>query len=218
MLDEYQRLKVKFENHILTEILNTEKIKVFEFRNVSGTGNNYQRWIIDRGTLIVTGDNYNSIYRWNDNSITLQFLATCNLDYFSQKCLADKDGESQKTFDSDDCIEYLKSIAAERIYDEQGHDIDCNEETWYKLELNEKFNLVTEKIKLNLDIDDYDVSKLFYCENEYEAYKILNNSENEFMFGIDGWEYCSGITTLTMIPKIHLTALMVAYEKYPNAF
>ena len=79
-----ENLERRFEKHILTTILNTENLKVFEFRR-EDSRHLLQRWIIDRGTLIVMGDCYDSIYRWNDSGLTLEFLASCELDYFSSK-------------------------------------------------------------------------------------------------------------------------------------
>jgi hypothetical protein len=38
------------------------------------------------------------------------------------------------------------------------------------------------------------------------------------MFGTDGWEYASNLMIKTITPKMHLAALRVAYDKYPNAF
>lgn len=214
-----EKLKEKFKNHVLTEILNTEKIKVFEFRNKDGSGNNYQRWIIDRGTLIVTGDNYSSIYKWNDSNITLDFLAKCNLGYFNEKCQADKDGEYQKVYDEDYASNQLKEIASERIYDNGYEELSHIEDgEWNKLTSEEKFELVSPIICNELDIEEYELESLFYFENIYEVSNFLNSKENEFMFGINGWDYCMDIERLTMIPQIHLTALRVANEKYPNAF
>lgn len=111
-LDE---LTARFTAHDLEIVLDTDRLKVFDFKNKNRSIHNYQRWVIDRGTLIVTGDNYASVYRWNDTGITLKFLAECNLDYFSSKCIADKDGDTQKTFDSEYAETMLKQIAVDHV-------------------------------------------------------------------------------------------------------
>lgn len=214
----FEEIKRRFKDHELTEVLNTENIKVFNFRNKNGDSNCFQRWIIDRGTLIVTGDNYSSIYRWNDSSISLKFLAGCNLGYFSEKCQADKDGSRQKTYDADRAAQYLKDIAVDRIYDDSENELEIEEEKWKSLNLEGKLKVVSPIICRELDIEDYEIDGIFYHERESEAFDFLRKTENEFMFGIDGWEYGNGLEVLTMTPKMHLAALSVAYEKYTNAF
>lgn len=210
-----KEIKDKFKDHILTEVLNTDKVKIFDFRKSDGSIWYYQRWIINHGTLIVLGDCYDSIYKWNDSSISLKFLANCDLGYFSSKCKADKDGSNQVVFDSSEAEKYLKSIASERILDEykQFEDIDLT-----SLSDDEKFALVSPIIMDELDISEWELDSLFCADNEYDAYEILNNKENEFMFGGDGWEYGRGLMTLTWTPKHHLAALRAAYDRYPDAF
>lgn len=208
-----ENLEKRFDSHILTTIINTEKFKVFEFRRENGSVNLYQRWIIDRGTLIVLGDCHNSIYKWNDSQITLAFLAKCNLDYFSSKCIADKDGSDQKVYDADDASIKLKEIASDHILENYDEFVDIN---WVDMDGESRFKLITPIIEQALDISDID--SLFYNETIQDAYAFLVKSEHEFMFGCDGWEYCNGLMQLTNVPKMHLSALRVANKKYPNIF
>jgi|ERR1035437_4921885 hypothetical protein len=218
-MEKVEKLRERFKSHILTEILNTENIKVFTFRK-EDTVNLSQRWIIDRGTLIVQGDCYDSIYRWNDSSITLKFLATCDLGYFSSKCIADQGGSNQTEFDSEYASNYLKEIAADHIYEEFGSEKEEIEEieNWGKLDLKEKITIVKPIILRELNIDDYDFECLFCFENVYEAAEFLHNSEYEVLFGIDGWEYCRNLEVKTTVPRFHLAALKEAYSRYPDAF
>lgn len=210
-----EKLEARFENHELTEVHNADGFKVFSFRNKNGDGFFYQRWIIDRGTLIVQGDCYDAIYKWNESNITLEFLATCDIWYFNEKCRADKDGQAQKKFDASSAEDYLKVIATDRILEnsDEFEDID-----WKAMSSKERFDLVRPIIVRTLDIDDDDVDGLFCCENASEGYEILNKKEHRFMFGIDGWEYAQNLEVLTITPRMHLAALRVAYKKYPNAF
>jgi hypothetical protein len=210
-----KEIKDKFKDHVLTEVLNTDNIKIFDFRHSDCSIWYYQRWIINHGTLIVLGDCYDSIYKWNDSNISLEFLASCDLGYFSSKCKADKDGSNQELFDSSEAEKYLKLIASERILDEysQFEDVDLT-----SLSDEEKFALVSPIIMEELDISEYELECLLFAENEYDAYEILNDRGYEFMFGIDGWEYGRGLMTLTWTPKHHLAALKAAYERYPDAF
>lgn len=219
MSEEINKLKKRFENHILTCVVDTEKLKVFDFRNVNGRGIDYQRWIIDCGTLIVTKDNYDSIYRWNDSWVTLQFLATCNLGYFTEKCKADKDGSNQTVFESEYAQKYLQEIAVDNFFEEADEElVEEHAEKWENYSLEQKIAVVGKAIMEELGEEYKEFSDLFYYENVYEATGVLMEKEYEFLFGIDGWEYSTGLETLTAIPKLHLAALRVAHEKFPNAW
>jgi hypothetical protein len=216
-MDEVDQLKERFKNHVLTEVLNTNNIKVFDFRKNDGSTWCYQRWIIDRGTLIVQGDNYDAIYRWNSTNVTLKFLAECNLGYFSEKCRADKDGDPQEVFDDKYASDFLKSIAADNIFHEENTEI--SEDEWAEMSTDKKIEKVKPFIMEQLQLDfDFEFDDLFYAENHYDAYEILIKEENEFMFGTDAWELGSSLLIKTMTPKMHLAALRAAYDKYPNAF
>ena len=199
----------------------TQYLKVFDFKNKSGTIINYQRWIIDKGTLIVTGDNYASVYRWNNSGVSLKFLAECNLDYFNEKCLADKDGSNQTLFDSSDTELYLKQIAVEHLsmsaYESGSKLISADPEKFDELSLDKKFDLLKPYINSIRD-DIYDLDSFFSYENVYEAAAALHDPENECFFGSDGWEYGSGLESYTIVPKLHLAALRSAYSRYPDAF
>ena len=215
-MEDLNDLQDKFKNHILTEVLNTPDIKVFDFKKPDNN-NLYQRWIIDRGTLIVQYDCWDAIYRWNNSNISLQFLAKCDLGYFSSKCVADKDGSKQTVFDSEYASNYLKEIAADRIYEKYYTEL-VEIKDWDKLDVAKKIEHVKPIILLYLDIDEYEYDSLFYFENAYETYHFLNNSEYEILFGIDGWEYASNIEPKTIVPKFHIAALREAYNRYPDAF
>ena len=217
-LSEVDRFKKKFKDHILTNVIDLPNFKVFDFRNESGTSNNYQRWIIDKGTLIITKDNYNSIYSWNDRWVSLEFLATCGLDYFNSKCLADKDGSNQKVFESEESQKYLQELALDRFFQNNEEYWDEHEKKWSNYTFNEKIEILGDVIIEQLDDKPNCFTDLFYAENVYEAYEYLSNQDYEFLFGIDGWEYGRNLEVLTAIPKIHLAALRVANEKYPNAW
>lgn len=216
-------LKERFNDHVLTEVINEENFKVFDFRNKNGEILHYQRWIIDRGTLIVQGDNYDSIYRWNGSGVSLEFLAGCNLGYFSEKCMADKDGRNQKVFESTEAVDFMKRIAANNIFEWEADeflDDDWNEKypNFREMSDEEKFEAVKPVIMKRLDLDDWEIDGYFNHENPYECMEFMCKSENEFMFGCDGWEYGYGLEQLTVTPMMHLAALKVANEKYPNAF
>lgn len=208
-----KNIEKQFEKHVLTTVLNTDNIKVFDFKREDGNINMYQRWIIDHGTLIVLGDCHNAIYKWNEKSVSLEFLASCDLGYFSSKCLADKDGYDQKVYDADEACIILKNIASERIL--SNYD-DFTDTEFQNLNDDERFELVKHIIKDELNIRD--VVSLFYHDTIQSAYDFLSESDNEFMFGCDGWEYGHELMQLTNIPKWHLSALRVANKKHPNTF
>jgi hypothetical protein len=213
-------MKNYFKDHLLTEVLRTDKVKIYDFRNKNGSGNCFQRWIIDHGTLIVTGDNYSAIYYWNSSNITLNFLATCNLSYFSSKCLADKDGSSQMVYSQDHATQYMQELAYNTVYMSSiGDDgIDIEEEQWSALSHVEKFEIITPLVCEHLDIDKYDFETFFSNETIEDAARMLHNSDHECIFGYDAWEHVNNLNILTMTPKMHLSALQAANEAYPNQF
>ena len=218
-MSKVDKLKKRFENHVLTCVIDTEHLKVFDFRNASGRGIDYQRWIIDRGTLIVTRDNYDAIYSWNDTWVSLQFLATCNLGYFSEKCKADKDGSGQKVFEAEYAQKYLQEIAIDNFFEDAEEElVDEHTDKWKDYSLEKKIEILGEAIMEELGEEVKTFSELFYYENVYEAANCLMEKEYEFLFGIDGWEYANGLECLTVVPQLHLAALRVAHEKYPNAW
>jgi hypothetical protein len=209
-----------FKDHLLTEVIRTDKIKIYDFRNKNGSSNCYQRWIIDHGTLIVTGDNYCSIYNWNNSSITLDFLANCNLGYFSSKCLADKDGHSQMIYSQEHATEYMQILACDTFYNSQLADdkIELSSDQWTALSHDEQFKITTSVLCEHLDLDQDEFESIFINETIEEAARVLHDSENECMFGSDGWEHVSSLNVLTMTPKMHLAALKEANKAYPNQF
>lgn len=217
---EIEQITNRFDTHQLTEVLNTDTLKVFDFRRKDGSSHCYQRWIIDRGTLHVTGDNYAAIYNWNSSSITLEFLAKCNLGYFSSKCQADKDGSSQEVFCPDHAAQFLKNLACDTMYTYQTdeHPIDMTQEQWDALSYSEKYEIIENIACEVLELDKHEFGNLFEFDYLEQAIALINDSDYEFMFGQDAWEYVKNLMIPTMTPKMHLGALQVAYAQNPNAF
>jgi hypothetical protein len=232
LLKEIEKVKNKFKDHVLTPIITSENFKIYEFRNKNGDSCYYQRWIFDRGTLIVTGDCYDSIYRWG-SEISLESLSKMGIDYFSGKCVADKNGRKQEEYDPHYGERRLKEIATQHIKDSVDYDVEkncmcCGEdescehcdiklynisnEDWEKLSEEEQFELITPYIKKELGLEDYELDSLFYFDTEYQAYEFMSETENEFMFGEEYYEY--DINRMTWEPIHHYAALQVAYEKF----
>lgn len=223
ILKEIEVVKKKFENHILTPVITSDNFKIYNFRNENGSSVYYQRWIFDNGTLIVTGDCYDSIYRWGA-SIDLESISKMGVDYFSSKCVSCRNGYNQKEFDSGYAEELLKEIATEYIkYNHDSIDdlckcendetcVYCDDHKWNELSNDEKFNFISEIIKEELDIDDFDLDSVFYYDFENEAMEFM--SENENIFGCDTFEH--DLKTMTWEPIHHYAALHVAYEKFGN--
>lgn len=211
-------VKERFKSHVLTPILETEETKIFEFRKPKEEHNSFvhwQRWIIDKGTLIVQGDNGAAVYTWNSKGISLEFLASCNLDYFSEKCLADRAGSNQDTFEADEAAEVLKDIATERLASEMDEE-DLKAFDWENKTLDERMEFFKDKILNEGDFQEYEFDGLFLFEREADAFDFINEKENEFLFGSDPWEY--DLRSKTPTPFYHLAALQVANEKHPGAF
>ena len=218
------RIEEKFQDHVLTEIVNTDDVKVFDFKK-PGTGTYSQRWVISGGRLIVTGDCYDSIYKWS-SSLTLDFLANCNLSYFSGKCTSDKDGYEQKHFDDDHATLYMKRLASDNIFnnienyittDEHEEKFDISDGDWNNFNISDKFEMIKEFI--SDEVDSYnDVNSIFNRENSIDAVEFMTNDDHEFMFGQEAWEHESHLLSHTVTPFHHLAALRVANKKYPNSF
>ena len=220
-----------FKDHVLKEIFHIKKtaknginFRLFEFRNENGSGIHHQRWIIDRGTLIVTGDCYDAIYTWNHKGISLQFLANCGLGYFVEKCRADKDGQSQKIYDAEDATETMKDIAFDGVfysYLQDEIEPEIPDEQWRELTLARKEEIckpyIIDRLKQdNSFFHEYDYERIFHHEFESDAVSCMMKEEHEFMFGSDAWEH--ELKRFTITPVMHLAALKVAYEKFPEAF
>jgi len=206
-----EHTKEHFKDHVLTEVFIRENLKVFDFRKPD-TGIYAQRWIIDRGCLIVTGDCYDATYWWNSTGISLKFLAGCGLSYFIEKCTADKDGNNQKIYDANEAEKLMQEIATEHLLDCEI--IDIEEGRWEKLDLTQRLELIKQITKKHLNLLEHEWNRFFYHERHSEAYDFM--TANEFLFGQDAREH--DIETYTATPYFHLAALRVAYEKYPEAF
>lgn len=215
---EVDKIKEFFKDHVLTEVLNTPDLKVFDFK-VENTNHLWQRWIIDKGTLIVQYDCWDAIYRWNNTGLSLKFLAGCNIGYFSEKCVADKDGITQTEYDAEYAEELMKGIACDNIFHSNPEALeDITDKQWDTLEVDDKLKVVIPIIlEESDDVDKWDLENgYFYHQFESDAMTFMMESNNEFLFGCDAWEY--DLTKLTKTPFFHLGALRMAQEKYPNTF
>ena len=217
-----KRTEEKFQNHVLTEVVSTNDIKVFDFRE-PGTSTYSQRWVIDGGRLIVTGDCYDSIYKWS-SEITLPFLAECDLSYFSSKCTADRNGSDQIHYDDIHASLYMKRLACDNMFDkideyfttdEHEEKFDISQSDWDNLSIGAKFEMVKEFIEEEVD-QFTDVDTMFDRNDSVDAVEFM--SDNEFMFGEESWEHESNLLSHTSTPLHHLAALRVANEKSPKSF
>ena len=206
-----------FKDHKLTTVVDLHKLKIYDFKR-SDSGMYKQRWVLDGGTLIVTGDCFDAIYKWYGPGISLKFLLGCNLGYFSSKCVADMDGRNQTTYCEENAEEMMKTIAVDNIYINGDNDILDNilSKDWDKLDLTTKFELVKPIIIEETDCDNYDLDRMFYYEREGDAFDFMSKSENEFMFGSNAWEY--KLQQKTTTPYLHLAAITAASQLYPQLF
>lgn len=210
-VNEYKK---RLQDHILTKTLEMENYKIYRFARPD-SGMYAQIWIVYRDALIVMGDCYDAIYRWHGPTLTLKFLAGCNLGYFSSKCVADKDGSEQSVYDSDDGENLMKEIACQHIFEANWEALeDLSDEEWNALKLEDKFELVKPIIMNELGVDEFDVDGMFYHDREGDAFDFMNNPENEFMFGQDAWEH--KLQKLTATPMMHLAGIQVAVEKFED--
>jgi len=112
--------KKQFKDHVLTKVLDTKDVKIFTFGIPDGEKHKwhyFQRWIFDRGTLIIQGDCYCSIYRFDSPKLNIDFFKNVNVGYFSGKCVSDKDGDSQATFEHENALGIIQQHVVDRLVD-----------------------------------------------------------------------------------------------------
>jgi hypothetical protein len=88
-----------FPNHKATIETCPNGVTTIEWKK-PGTGIFGVRYVLWGGTLYVSGDIGEAVYCWS-SEISIQFLASCNLDYFLGKCQASETGRSFVEWDDD---------------------------------------------------------------------------------------------------------------------
>lgn len=82
--------------------------------------------------LYVSGDLYCAIYRWSQ-PVGLNFLASLNLQYFSEKCEASPEGRGYLSWDCAEAKRYIKEYLSEEDYNPDGHKYSDLENDWIDL-------------------------------------------------------------------------------------
>lgn len=170
-LAEYQK---EFANHKLTVEVETEKVKMYTFKNPEKS-NLWQRWIITNNTLVVIGDAYESIYQ-SGAFESLKSIADCNLSYFSGKCVADRDGYQQSKFDGDKATECIHQMIIDRFEDLEIFEEDANIES--------KLSIIEKHIEKENNEYDYEIPRGFH--DEYDT--VIWLRENHHAIGHDWWD------------------------------
>jgi hypothetical protein len=114
---EDNRVKEWFRDHIVTNYDENEKTGLIRITwKKPGSGTYAIVYIIDTHTarLSVVGDLGEAIYGWS-GSISLNFIAGCDLHYFNSKCLASSCGERGKTWNDEFASASIKSIFQEEV-------------------------------------------------------------------------------------------------------
>lgn len=135
-----------FKEHMATLKIykdeNENEITVLNWKKPS-TSTYYIRYILDRGSLIVTGDMGEAIYQWSER-ITLKFLNGCYFGYFAGKCQASEVGRDFKEWNSDlarkrakEYIEEYDDLSWDKFVEAGGDAEFYYQEDWHKwLEVN----------------------------------------------------------------------------------
>jgi hypothetical protein len=213
-----EQAKQRFNHHVLESVTTRSEdsdVTVYQYKNRSGTIIDHQTWIIYKGTLTVLGDNGSAVYRWNDKGISLKFLAGCNLDYFSSKCLADYNGADQLEYDADKAGEIITDVVIEYVTAGASDPLETPVDfsTWAK---DQKLEFVRKRVLELTGYCDYEYNSLFYFEYFNDACDFLRAEKNEHILGSDAWEWANELKTYTAAPVLHLAALKSAYIKYPE--
>jgi hypothetical protein len=172
---DLEKTKGKFNEHVLENVLNTPNTKIFIFGKKDENGywrmSYRQKWIFDGGNLIITGDCFCSIYRFN-SGIDIDFFKDVYLPYFSEKCVSDKDGSSQNVYDHSEAIDRMKTIAVD-----YGSDTLFEEQEEYKEEYESMLGII-ENIENRLS------GKLEVLEHKLELLEEGNEEKAEELSGI----------------------------------
>jgi hypothetical protein len=109
--------------------------------------------------LVVTGNLGHAVYVWFHDGITLEQIATSNLEYFASKCEASETG-----------LQYRKwnSTAASHGLLHHLEDID---------DISENAEAIRDEIKAGE-----------HCDSEHELGEWLHSADAEMLFGGDAWE------------------------------
>lgn len=200
-----EEIMEKFSDHELELFQSDSSLIHYRFAK-PGTGIYSQEWIITKSGLIVTGDCYSSIYQgWSHP--TLKFLAGCHVEYFSSKCVADKDGQMQKVFDKEGIKERLIRYIVEHVGED--HLLESEYED-PGLTNEDKCRMIVQRVKSDDMFDDYDLG--LFMEMHFEHGHDLMDWMGEHLdvFGVDFWEF--NCEVLTPTPYYHLAALKMAYK------
>lgn len=153
-----------------------------------GTGIFGVRYIIDQNILFVSGDLGFAVYRWSER-ITWDFLAGCDLDYFSSKCEASENGKMYIEFSQTLLIKQMEERIRE--YKELSE-----EDSFYKKSVEEMEEL----------------SWRFHTETEFEWNTFLKNNAYE-MWSDDWYEAYPNGKQITGRCKLHLTGIKMAVSQ-----
>lgn len=128
-----QLAKKRFENHVATEVLKTDKVLIIDWREKSGSNNYFIRYILDSemGELHVSGDLGYSVASWG-NEVTFENMSryVSDVGYYLGKLKATSD---KFTYRPEDIAEDL-----EKLKEEFKEDIDEEDEEAFE-EFNEDF-------------------------------------------------------------------------------
>lgn len=210
-------VKAKFLGHDITQVEKGRLYSVYKFA-APNTGNYSQQWIVGDGYLMVTGDCYAAMYNFRQHPLTLEFLASLDIDYFVSKCVADKDGSSQSSFDAQKATDRLLEIAIENWYSDYLEDRFGRKE-WDAMSVQERWDAgFAEYVEDGGDETLNMESDCFCPEGENHCWHLLlNEGENKLIFGeVDYTEL--DVTSFTFVPQMHLAALKVAFEKFGKVF
>jgi hypothetical protein len=200
-----------FKGHVAKYDIVDDKISKLVWKNPKSSYY-YIRYILDYNKLYVSGDCFSAIYEWGQQ-IGLQFLAACNLDYFSSKCVASKYGPGYKSWDSDVAQDYLRISIDDYIkesYTEEyaSEDFNSNDFRDYRAEFYKSWEI---------DIDQMYAS----CSSEFEFAAWVNSSTSDSevslvleVFGQDYWEVLYSIGKVVNIECMYHHEGLRAAVKY----
>ena len=184
---------MKFKDHVLTTLTDTEAIKAYSFKHPDHS-NYRQEWVFIKATqsLCVTGDCYEAIYT-SGALRSIESAASCNIGYFMGNCVASPDGRDQTEFSREKATHKIHELIIEHLLDE---DDSGNLSADQCLGIIKKIN------------DDQDTNIPLSFDDEYDAVIWIRESAGE-LISHDWWDGFS-MSSPTVHPYFHLAALKVA--------
>ena len=115
--DWFKNHEAKFRNYVSPGMW---PIEMLDWRDKSGSGINFVRYLMFQGTLYISGDLGEAVHRWHwspESQWSLKDAADCDLGYCMSKVCASSEGERGMVWDEDEAKDDLIGLLEDYIGD-----------------------------------------------------------------------------------------------------